>query len=238
MPVTINGTTGVTTPATILSGSSSGSTTLQATAVASGTSTIPASTGTVIETVTNMAANPVTGTPSSSNYLRGDGTWAAVPGITTGTAVTPTSGTTATLATGLPSTIKRITINFYSVQMTTATSSILVQLGTSGGFVTTGYVSSSSYTTSGPSTGFSNTTNGMVFGTMTNNAQILYGSFVLTTIGGNNWVGIGNNSITTNALICTNTGYLSLGGALTQLQMSTISGTGVFSTGTFNVLYE
>jgi hypothetical protein len=37
---------------------------------------LPAS-GTLISTVTNMAANPVTGTPSSSNFLRGDGTWAA-----------------------------------------------------------------------------------------------------------------------------------------------------------------
>ena len=38
--------------------------------------TLPTS-GTVISTVTNMAANPVTGTPSSSNFLRGDGTWAS-----------------------------------------------------------------------------------------------------------------------------------------------------------------
>jgi len=38
--------------------------------------TLPTS-GTVISTVTNMAANPVTGTPSASNFLRGDGTWAA-----------------------------------------------------------------------------------------------------------------------------------------------------------------
>ena len=38
--------------------------------------TLPTS-GTLISTVTNMAANPVTGTPSSSNFLRGDGTWAS-----------------------------------------------------------------------------------------------------------------------------------------------------------------
>ena len=45
--------------------------------------TLPAS-GTVISTVTNMAANPVTGTPSANNFLRGDGTW-AVPTAGTGT---------------------------------------------------------------------------------------------------------------------------------------------------------
>lgn len=45
--------------------------------------TLPTS-GYLISTVTNMAANPVTGTPSASNFLRGDGTW-AVPTAGTGT---------------------------------------------------------------------------------------------------------------------------------------------------------
>ena len=48
------------------------STTLTATATTA--LTLPTS-GYVISTTTNMAANPVTGTPSSSNFLRGDGTW-------------------------------------------------------------------------------------------------------------------------------------------------------------------
>ena len=47
------------------------------TATANTSLTLPTS-GTLISTATNMAANPVTGTPSSSNYLRGDGTWATV----------------------------------------------------------------------------------------------------------------------------------------------------------------
>jgi hypothetical protein len=44
------------------------------------------SSGTVISTVTNMLNNPVTGTPSGSNFLRGDGTWAA--GVGTGSVAT------------------------------------------------------------------------------------------------------------------------------------------------------
>lgn len=50
--------------------------------------TLPTS-GYLISTVTNMAANPVTGTPSSSTYLRGDGTWATPTGsgtVNSGTA--------------------------------------------------------------------------------------------------------------------------------------------------------
>jgi hypothetical protein len=39
--------------------------------------TLPAS-GTVLSSVTAPAANPITGTPSSSTYLRGDGTWSTV----------------------------------------------------------------------------------------------------------------------------------------------------------------
>ena len=34
--------------------------------------------GTVLSSVTAPATNPATGTPSSSNYLRGDGTWASL----------------------------------------------------------------------------------------------------------------------------------------------------------------
>jgi len=50
--------------------------------------TLPTS-GYLISTATNMAANPITGTPSSSNFLRGDGTWAipsaAAASVTVGT---------------------------------------------------------------------------------------------------------------------------------------------------------
>lgn len=73
-----------------LSGNTSiGSSTHTVTFVTSGNTsvTLPTS-GTVISTVTNMAANPVTGTPSSSNFLRGDGTWAA--GVGTGSVASGT----------------------------------------------------------------------------------------------------------------------------------------------------
>ena len=46
--------------------------------------------GTALSSVTNPANNPVTGTPSSSTYLRGDGTWAT---FTTGTVTSITAGT-------------------------------------------------------------------------------------------------------------------------------------------------
>ena len=64
------------------------------TATANTSVTLPAS-GYLISTTTNMAANPVTGTPSSTTYLRGDGTWATPAGGGSGTV---NSGTTGQLA--------------------------------------------------------------------------------------------------------------------------------------------
>jgi hypothetical protein len=56
------------------------------TATANTSLTLPTS-GYLISTVTNMAANPVTGTPSSTTFLRGDGTWASPTGSGTVTSV-------------------------------------------------------------------------------------------------------------------------------------------------------
>jgi hypothetical protein len=79
MPVTINGTTGEITPATVYSGSSSGSITVQATAVAgTNTLTLPATTDTVVtlaasQTLTNksIAASQLTGTVSAARLPTG-----------------------------------------------------------------------------------------------------------------------------------------------------------------------
>ena len=59
----------------------SGAFTTSLTVTANTSLTLPIS-GTVISSVTAPAANPITGTPSASTYLRGDGTWAT---FTTGT---------------------------------------------------------------------------------------------------------------------------------------------------------
>jgi hypothetical protein len=74
-----NGGTGVNNSSTLTMGGNvtfSGAFTQTLTATANTSVTLPVS-GYLISTVTNMAANPVTGTPSSTTFLRGDGTWAA-----------------------------------------------------------------------------------------------------------------------------------------------------------------
>jgi hypothetical protein len=67
------------------------------------TATNIATTGTVLCSTTAPATNPATGTPSSTTYLRGDGTWAAVAGgsnvvlqvVTANDAGSSTTSTTA-----------------------------------------------------------------------------------------------------------------------------------------------
>ena len=78
--------------------------------------TMPAGTGTV-------AVNGVSGT------------------LVSGTAVASTSGTSIDF-TGIPSWVKRVTIIFNGVSLS-STSSLLIQLGTSGGVDTSSYVSTS-----------------------------------------------------------------------------------------------
>ena len=61
------------------------------TATANTSLTLPTS-GYLISSVTQLGANPVTGTPSSATFLRGDGTWAAPSGSGTVTSVSFTGG--------------------------------------------------------------------------------------------------------------------------------------------------
>ena len=233
MTVTINGTTGVTTPATILSGSSSGSTTLQATAVASGTSTIPASTGTVIETVTNMAANPVTGTPSSSNYLRGDGTWAVpVSGFTSGTVQTPSSGTTV-LFTGIPSTAKQITVMLSNLGTGATSSAMILQLGSTT-IQATGYVGLTSQLNNAaavtPTTYFALSVAAAA-------SLGLSGQIILSSLGNNIWTAsfLFNSSAGSGYV---GAGAVTMTGVVDRLQIGTVAGTAVFSTGSINIIYQ
>ena len=79
------------------------------TATAATNVTLPPGTSSnyVISTATNMATNPVSGTPSSTTYLRGDGTWATIAaGVSlsaanTWTATQTFNGSSSTFATTL-----------------------------------------------------------------------------------------------------------------------------------------
>ena len=153
--------------------------------------------------------------------------------ITAGTAVNAATGSPTSIDfTSIPSWVKRITVMFSGVSVS-GTSNTLVQLGTSGGIVSTGYVSSAS--NQGGTTASS--TAGFLINSQTAATDTFSGISVFTNITSTNWVYAGTGKRTTNALAYGG-GDGAIGGVVTQLRITTVNGTDTFDAGTINILYE
>ena len=153
--------------------------------------------------------------------------------INSGTAVASTSGTSIDF-TGLPSGLKRITVIFNGVS-TNGSSSPLVQLGTSGGVVTSGYGGSSSLIASTVAT--QNFTTG--FGDRSQDAAaVRTGSWTITNVSGNIWVCSGALGRSDSAITSVTGGNIALSGTLDRVRITTVNGTDTFDAGSINILYE
>jgi hypothetical protein len=169
---------------------------------------------------------------TSGNVLTSNGTtWAstAPSGVTLGTAVTCVSQSNIDY-TSLPSGLKRITVAFNEVA---CGGNILIQLGTSSGFETTGYVSTSTQLDNvGASAAISSTTGICAFAGGPN----LSGVYVICSLGSNIWsasmVGKCDTIRTTQA-----GGAKTLGGTLDRIRITTTNGT-TYTSGIVNILYE
>jgi len=153
----------------------------------------------------------------------------ATGGITLATAQASTSGTSIDF-TGLPSGIKRITVNFVSVS-TNGADDPLVQIGDAGGFETSGYLGSANaknYTA-----GFSDGQGGAGYSR--------HGSYVMTLVDAatNTWscfVCVGrSDAAPTNTV-----GGFSkaLSATLDRVRITTTGGTDAFDAGLINIAYE
>ena len=175
-----------------------------------------------------------TGTPSSTTFLRGDGTWAApTSGITSGTAQSTTSGTFKDF-TSIPSTVKRITVMFNGVS-TNGTSSKLIQLGTSGGIQTTSYLGSESNIIG--AVGTANVTNGFGVRSVLA-ADVINGVAVFCNLSSNTWAANGLFGFSNSNQTILFGGAVTLGGTLDRIRITTVNGTDAFDAGTINILYE
>ena len=155
--------------------------------------------------------------------------------IVSGTAVASTSGTSIDF-TSIPSWVKRITVMFQGVS-TNGSSAHIMRLGTSSGFVTTGYASGGIYT--GSTTGSGNITNGLLLdGNGTAAGVLLHGHSVLTNISGNSWVQSFVMGQSDSAYAVMGGGSISLAGVLTQIRITMANGTDTFDAGSINILYE
>lgn len=150
-------------------------------------------------------------------------------GITLATTLATTSGTSVEF-TGIPSGVKRISVMFRGVSSASTDVGLLVQVGTSSGFKTSGYASTTHWGGGGTSdaTGFA------MYGIA--NANILSGIMTIAHMGSNVFVASHSGKYnTSNAMF--GGGDVDLGGTVDRVKILTISG-GAFDAGSVNIMYE
>ena len=198
----------------VLKGSTSGDVTIAVPAEAgSNTLTIPASTGEMLTTVS-----------TSSNVI---------PTINNATAVATTSGTAIDF-TSIPSGVKRISMMFNQVSCN-GTAPRLIQIGTSGGLVTSGYISSGAH--AGAAQAGLVSTAGFLMGAGGAVADKTVGIVTIQTLGSNIWAMESSTADGTAQYIKCGGGSITLGGVLDRVRLSTTSGA-TFDHGSVNIAWE
>ena len=209
--------------------------------------------GTSVTTDTSGTLNIVTGSGSGSNAITIDASQAVtMPGnltvsgtltasngvsgsIRSGTAVASTSGTSIDF-TGLPSTVKRITVMCKGVS-TNGTTAPQIQIGTSGGIQTSGYVGATwiaNTTSAAHSSGFLISPNMAA-------TYVIESVCVLTLIDSatGSWMCSINGGLSVAAVVAmVGAGSKSLSGTLDRVRITTVNGTDTFDLGTINILWE
>jgi hypothetical protein len=224
MPITLNGTTGITSPAIDLTTAlpvadgGTGATTLNAAAVIIGNDT---------------SAPTFVAPGTSGNVLTSNGSaWTSTTpaGLSRATVVNTTSGTVADF-TGIPAGVKRITVMMNQVSSNGGTP-FIVQLGTSGGFVTSGYFGQTN-TVGVSSTAWSA---GMYFNSAGDGNQQFTGLMTIAGLGNDSWTAMTCSARATQ-FAQYGGGGVNLGGTLTQVRFTSTGGN-TFDNGSVNILFE
>ena len=161
---------------------------------------------------------------------------AVYDGIQRATAVASTSGTSIDF-TSIPSWVKRITVMFTGVS-TNGSSLPQIQLGTSGGPTTSGYLGSISGSTTAVSAANLTTGLGLVRSGVMGATTVWNGTATFTALTGNTWTGFAVTATSDSAAVCYSATSVPLASALTQVRITTVSGTDTFDAGSINILYE
>lgn len=210
----------------------------------------PTNTSLFLMQTANMAALAVTNDKlntdvfaSSAEYVTGTNTTKALNSATArarnivaGTAIATTSGTSHDF-TGIPSWVKRITVNISGLS-SSGTSNHLIQIGIASGVEATGYLSSATNTLA--TTSVATFTTGFGLQQSVAAAGIYSGSVVLTLLNAttNTWAISGNLARTDTATVNSSGGAKSLAGTLDRIRLTTVNGTDTFDAGSINILYE
>jgi hypothetical protein len=153
--------------------------------------------------------------------------------LTLATAQATTSGTSFDF-TGIPSWVRRITVMFGGVS-TDGTSNIAIRLGTSGGFVGSGYLGVGSNLAASPS--FGNNDTGFRVSAVNSAASVWHGNAVLTNVTNNVWTisgALGRSDAEALGLFA---GSVDAGGQVDRVRITTLAGN-TFDAGSVNIMYE
>jgi len=192
----------------------------------------------LVLTSDTLIATPATGNLEYNGQFYGTDSAlsrAQMQRIAQGTAVASTSGTSIDF-TSLPAWVKRITVMFNAVSLS-STSSLLVQLGTgTTTYTTTGYVGGGArFGASSVASGTFTTGFGLNNATA---AALIGGNVTITNITGNTWSASGMCGENSGEFMCMTGGSVPLAAALTAVRITSVSGTDTFDAGSINILYE
>jgi hypothetical protein len=165
----------------------------------------------------------------------GEGVTGNVGALTAGTAVTASG--TAVNFTDIPNWVKRITVMFQGVS-TNGTSVVRVQLGTSSGVTTSGYLGAASTIVTSVATtnftaGFDENASG---GSLA--ASVRHATYIIQTLGSNNWTCNAIMGFSDTNRSNTIAGSVALAGTLDRIRITTANGTDTFDAGSINILFE
>jgi hypothetical protein len=182
----------------------------------------------------------------NSTAATGDGTattnvWASaapptVYPLTSGTAVTTTSGLTADF-TGIPSWVKRVTLMVREISFVSSGNFPVIKLGTSAGLVTSGYTGAAMFGTTGGTAGVAQGLNFAIYDNSPSSSDRNNGTITFTLLDSNTWTMSGNVCNSNSLQISWMAGSVVLPGVLDRIQVAASSGA-AFDSGIINILYE
>jgi hypothetical protein len=194
-------------------------------------------------TIVGPAVQLIPNQPLSWVYRLSNTTWYPLWGgagrasaLVSGTSVASTSGTSIDF-TGIPSYVKRVTVILRGIS-TNGTSPWLIRIGTSGGFLTTGYASSAMAYGGGATGSTGLLTSGFSLTPAISAVSVFSGTMTLVNISSTFWVESFSGGYTDLAYTGCGGGTVDAGGTLDRIRITTVNGTDTFDAGTINILYE
>lgn len=153
-----------------------------------------------------------------------------------GTSQAATSGTSRDF-TSIPSWVNRITLLLDSVS-TNGSSIPIVQLGTSSGVETSGYVGANGGNAVSAGAGGATPTSGHGLALAGGSTSVFTGTVTITRISDNKWIITNITTYSSGSAMAYGASVKTLGAALDRIRLTTVNGTDTFDAGSVNILYE